>query len=169
MRGVRFTKAEAELIRSAMGPAWDFWGPAMGERAFKLSQSVVAKLDAADAPLESDHDAPKALQDALSSAARGKVVPLEGGWAMAAGMAKNAKATVEQARLIGEWMARQGWLTQPQTLLDVLRKWHQWLPKARSTQPPPSLQAGLGTNGTGQGTAPAGKAAPARRPAQGFR
>lgn len=163
-RGIRFTKAEAELIRSALE-----WLRQGDDKPSKTAKAVLAKLDAAEAPVEADHDSPKALQDALLPAARGKVVPLEGGWPMAAGMAKNAKATAADAQLIGEWMGRQGWLTTPMTLLDVLKKWHMWLPKARATQPPPSLGPGLGTDGTGQGTATAGKPPARGRPAQGFR
>lgn len=163
MRGVRFTKAELELLNGLLVMVTPQATPGM----WKARNSIMAKLAAAV-------EAPKGVQvqpveDALVAASHGKVIKLEGGHAMASRRCTDAKVTPEDAKLVGEWMARQPWLTGPMTLLDVLNKWYQWLPKARATQPPPALQAGLGTNGTGQGPAQAGPAPKVGRTPQGFR
>ena len=112
---------------------------------------------------------PGPVQDAMVAAAHGKVIALEGGHAQASRRCTDMKVTVEDAKLVGEWMARQHWLTGPMTLLDVLNKWYSWLPKARATQPPPALPAGLGSDGAGQGPATTGGATKGRRAPQGFR
>jgi hypothetical protein len=163
VKGVRFTKAELELLRALLC----LITPNSPKADWKARNSLLAKLEAAV-------EAPKGVQvqpveDALVAAAHGKVLKLEGGHAMASRRCTDAKVTPEDAKLVGGWMARQPWLTGPMTLLDVLNKWYQWLPKARATQPPPALQAGLGTNGTGQGPAQAGPAPKVGRTPQGFR
>ncbi len=90
------------------------------------------------------------LEEALEKAAMGKVVRLEGGHGTASRMAANVKATVADAEILGAWLARQGWMNEPMTLLAVLRKWNEWLPRARATEPPPALASGLGIHGRGQ-------------------
>lgn len=167
-RGVRFTKAEREWLRS--------WLPANvaaeeGSKRAKLGEAVLAKLLASEEAPATVDVAP--IEEALVAFARGKVIALEGGFPRARVQATACKATVEDAKLVGGWMARQGWLTGPMTLLDVLNKWHMWLPKARATQPPPALQPGLGTDavqgpGTAQGEQPSvAGSQPGRRPAGG--
>src|SRR5678815_725013 len=120
----------------------------------KVLDKVLAKVAAA---LEVDTKTGVSvveLEQALERTAGGKFVPLTGGWPKAGAIAKNVGATVSDAELIGAWMWRQGWLHGPNTLLDVLRNWHSWLPKARATQPPPGVPAGLGANATRQTTGP---------------
>jgi hypothetical protein len=166
-RGVRFTKAERDFLRAWLeADDWDVtrFGGVKGKRA---ASSILAKLSASEERPTGVDVSP--LEEALVASARGKVIPLEGGYGMAGGMATSMKATPEQARLVGEWMARQGWLTGPMTLIDVLKKWYQWLPKARATQPPPALTPGLGKHADdGRGPAAAGPAAAGGRPAPGF-
>lgn len=159
-RGVRFTKAEAAIVRALVAAARP-----EGPKA-KTYDSIVAKLDAAEQPGGIDIGP---IQAALVRAAHGKVLELEGGHAVASRRALAMKVTVEQAELVGGWMSRQTWLTTPMTILDVFNKWYQWLPKARATEPPPSLQPGLGTNGTRQGTGAPGTKTSGGRPAPGFR
>lgn len=171
MRGVRFTKAELAFLRNVLGvmkepgTVWD-WS-CFGTKVKEHATSLLAKLDAAETVPAGV--AVKPIEDALIKSSHGKVLALEGGHAVASRRLTQMKVTAEDAELVGAYMARQQWLTSPMTLLDVLNKWYQWLPKARATQPPPSLAPGLGGDGTGQGPAPAGKATTGRRPAPGFR
>lgn len=164
-RGIRLTKAEREVLVAVLGEWADTTSLARQARA---ARSVVEKVMASE-------EAPKGvaiepIEEALIAAARGKVVALEAGHARASVQAKAVKATPEDAKLVGAWMTRQGWLQGPQTVIDVLNKWYQWLPKARATQPPPALTPGLGDDAdNGRGTAPAGQANPQRRPAPGLR
>ncbi len=136
----------------------------------KMCGSVLAKLDKAEAPADvsiAEFDGVGAIEKALISKASGKVVQLSGGYGQAHGMAKACKATVADAEVLGGWLSRQNWMNEPTTLIGVLRKWNEWLPRARATQPPPSLEAGFGD--TGQGTkTPSGKAPVGRKPS-GFR
>lgn len=142
MKAVRFTKAEVELMRGALD-----WLAQGQDRASKTAQTIVKKLDAAEAAPAGVNPAP--IEQALMAAARGKVVPLAGGWPRVSKLAQVNGATPEDATAIGEWMARQGWLRGPQTLLDVLNKWPQWLAKAKATAPPPSAPSGFG-DGAGE-------------------
>lgn len=166
MKGVRFTKAEVACLRAwcdgELGHTTQ-----TSDTPPKVVRSILTKLDAAEtAP---SGVAVKPIEDALIRTSHGKVLALEGGHAVASRRLTAMKVTVEDAELVGAYMARQTWMTSPMTLLDVLNKWYQWLPKARATQPPPSLAPGLGGDGIGQGPAPAGKTVTGRRPAQGFR
>lgn len=168
MKGVRFTKAEVALLEAVFSPRADgsrtYDWSCFGKDAQKHGDAIVAKVRAArEAP---SGVAVKPIEEALIKASHGKVLALEGGHGRASRMLTAVKATVEDAVLIGAYMARSTWLTSPMTVLDVANKWNSWLPKARATAPPPSLGPGLGT---GQGPAPAGKATPGRRPPQGFR
>jgi hypothetical protein len=142
-RGIRLTKAERVWLKAHLhDPCNDYGWDAKDAR---LAGSITQKLDASE-------EAPKGvaiepIEEALIASARGKVVALEAGHARASVQAKAVGATPETARKVGEWMARQGWLQGPQTIIDVLNKWFQWLPKAKATEPPPALQAGLGAPG----------------------
>jgi hypothetical protein len=139
-----------------------------GGKGEKLSKAILAKVvDSEEAPRGVDI---VPIEEALIAAARGKVLPLEGGHAMASVRAQQLKATPADAALIGSYLARTAYFTQPMTVLDVFNKWYSWLPKARSTQPPPALTPGLGSDATdGRGPATAGEAAPKRRSTAGFR
>lgn len=165
-RGLRFTKAERDFLKFALGEAVD-WG-AYGSKAFKAAETVRAKVVESESAAATLDVAP--IEAALIATARGKVIALEGGFARARVQATACKATVDDAQMVGAWMSRQGWLTGPMTLIDVLNKWHQWTPKARATQPPPALSPGLGTDAPdARSPAAAGKAAAGGRSTQGFR
>ena len=169
-RGVRFTKVEREWLLRMTDDAVMDWSH-QGTKTVKVVASIHQKLVAsAEAPKGTD---PAPIEEALIAASRGKVIPLEGGYGMASAMCSSMKVTAEQATLVGAWLARTTYFTQPMTLIDVLKKWYQWLPKARATQPPPSLPAGLGPAGApnadaGRGTGTASAAHPPGRPAPGF-
>jgi hypothetical protein len=165
MRGVRFTKGELAWLRTWLPVNRQADLDNADHKAVKAADSVMAKLEKAQEPAGVDV-AP--IEAALVKAAMGKVVELEGGHARASIQAKNVGATPELAKLVGEWMARTHWLHGPMTLIDVLNKWHQWLPKARATEPPPSLQPGLNAE-TGPGTPTKRPAAQGRRQKAGFR
>jgi len=85
------------------------------------------------------------LEKAMEQSAKGKVVRLVtgAGYATASRMATKLAATVEDAALLGTWLSMQGWLG-PQTLVDVLRKWDTWLPKARALNGPHTGQGATG-------------------------
>ena len=143
---------------------WSF----RGVRAVKLAASILAKVEESEAAVRGVDIGP--IESALIAAARGKVVALEAGHARASVQAKAVGATPETAKVVGSWMARQGWLKGPQTVIDVMNKWYQWLQKARATEPPPAVAPGLGTDAdNGRGPAPAGQANPQRRPPPGLR
>lgn len=167
-RGIRLTKQERDVLRILLDPATEGSDPGLDRKQKAARDSILAKLDASE-------EAPKGvsvepIEDALIASARGKVVALEAGHARASVQAKAVGATPEDAKLVGAWMARQGWLSGPQTLIDVLNKWYQWLPKARATEPPPALQPGLGTDAKAErGPGTPGEAHPPGRPAPGFR
>lgn len=162
MRGVRFTKAEVEFLNSL---AADWTEDDLGAKDWRAWCSIKAKLDKAQEPAGVNV---QPIEDALIKAAVGKVVALEGGHARASVQAKNVGATPELAALVGGYMARQSWLHGPLTLIDVLNKWHTWLPKARATEPPPGLEPGLNAE-TRPSSAPKRPAAAGRRPKAGFR
>lgn len=167
-RGVRLTKAEREWLRRVLdnrGGDETHWD----RRGSKLADGLLKKLEASEETPKGVDIVP--IEEALVAAARGKVVALEAGHARASVQAKAVGATPETAKLVGAWMARQGWLQGPQTVLDVMNKWYQWLPKARATEPPPSLAPGLGKPDadTRQGTGSPSPAHPSGRSTPGFR
>ena len=170
-RGIRLTKAERDTLRKLLGAQYVDLST-YGTRIVRDAASILAKVDASEAETKGVDIRP--IEDALVAAARGKVVALEAGHGRASVQAKAVGATPETATVVGAWMARQGWLQGPQTVIDVLNKWYQWLPKARATEPPAHLPQGLGPAGkpdanNGRGPAPAGQANPGRRPAPGLR
>lgn len=138
MRGVRFNKAETELLLWWLGRAEE-WGPATGKKGYgSLCLSIISKLQGASAPA-----APKVnvgpIEDVLVASSRGRVIKLAGGggYARASVQATNVGATVADARVVGEWLARQGWWKQgPTTILTVLTRWPEWLAKARASTAP---------------------------------
>ena len=174
MKGVRFTKAEVAVIKSAIQLLCSPWGSSGADE--KAASRVIAKLDAAETAPAGVDVGP--LEEALMKESRGKVIKLLGGYAVASRRATQMKVTVEEAVAVGAWMSRQSWLTGPMTLLDVFNTWYQWLPKARATEPPPSLAPGLDGRGRrrdtedgtdGRGPAPAGQTPSGRRSAPGLR
>jgi hypothetical protein len=167
-RGIRLTKAERGALQEWLE---NLGNPPMGgptNKEAKLAASILEKLRESEESPKGVDIVP--IEEALVAAARGKVIALEGGHARASVQAKAVGATPEGAAMVGAWMARQGWLTGPMTVLDVLNKWYMWLPKARATEPPPALAPGLGADAdTRQGTGPASPAAAGRRSTPGFR
>ena len=165
-RGIRLTKVE----RAALG-AWldgELNGATHPAPKAATLRSIHKKLLASEEATAGVDIGP--IEAALVAAARGKVVALEAGHGRASVQAKAVGATPETATVVGAWMARQGWLQGPQTVIDVLNKWYQWLPKARATEQPPALKPGLGADAdNGRGPATAGQANPGRRPAPGLR
>lgn len=49
----------------------------------------------------------------------------------------SSNITVEDAELIGRWLAKQGWLKSPTTLIVVASKAGEWLAKAQAEQNKP--------------------------------
>lgn len=144
MKGVRFTKAELSVIEDALKSLTHGYEMEIDGAPKHPIHSIRNKLRAAvEAPKGVDI---RPMEAALVKAARGKVIELEGGHSVASNRATSMKVTQEQVEMVGAYMARQNWLTSPMTILDVLNKWFTWLPKARATEPPPTLEAGLGSS-----------------------
>jgi hypothetical protein len=166
MRAVRFTKAEVAALMD-LDRAISFGD--FGNCTNKHWDTLVAKVTAACEPAAKGANVAP-IQEALIAAARGKVIALEGQYGRASRQCGDMGVTPESAQLVGEWMARQGWLHGPMTLLDVLNKWGSWLAKAKATAPPPGLEPGFGKQEhPGGGASPAGKATPGGRSPSGFR
>jgi hypothetical protein len=168
VKAVRFTKAELSCIRAALEFVADVQADA------RAASGVLAKLDAAEV-VATPNAAVGPIEEALMAGARGKVIALDRtGYGRASVQAGRLGVTPADARVVGEWIARQGWLHGPQTLLDVLNKWPAWVSKARATQPPPSAQPGFGDGvqvtgaTTGPGTNGPGQGSSGGRPARGF-
>lgn len=171
MRGVRFTKAEVALLVTLIEASQDpdkaraYLLTMPSEKDVVGGTSILRKLSEASAPQEPGVSA-GALERALVAHSRGKVLALAGkpNWGMLSRRASAAGATVEDAEVIGAWMARQGWL--PALTLDsVLNKWSSYLARARAEAPGvPS-----GRRDVGQKAAAPGAPAPRGRPAPGFR
>jgi hypothetical protein len=131
MRAARFTKAEVAFIRRALIITHT-------DAEEKLRTSIVAKLD------EAEGESPKGvaagpIEQALVRTSRGKVVELASGpsgYGRASKMATAMGVTVADAEVVGAWLARQGWMREPTTILGVLNKWAEWLPRARATSGP---------------------------------
>jgi hypothetical protein len=165
MKPLRFSEAEVSVIEDAVDSL---------ARGFELPKkhpihSIRAKI--AKAREASTNVAVAPIEQALVGASRCKVVPLVTGHGQASVRAGKLGVTPEQAELVGRYIASQGWLRGPLTLLDVLNKWPQYLSKAQATKPPPSVPAGLngGTSGAApQGPVRAGQGSEAGRPAPGF-
>lgn len=171
MRPVRFTKAEARALRDILGAHQDCL-KRMGSAADKVLVSVLSKLDAAESPAHAGV-AVGPIEQVLVDRARGKVVELASGpsgYARASKLATAVGATVTDAEVVGDWLARQAWLREPTTVLGVLNKWAEWLPRARATAPPPAAREGFdGPGDAGQGAGrPGGRGGSGRR-GEGFR
>ncbi len=162
MRSVRFTLVEVSLIGRALALC-----STVESFDQSVSDRIVTKLLAATAASPGVAIAP--IEEAMIKSARGKIIPLIGGHAKASVRAAQVHATPEDAALIGEWVARQGWLHGPQTVFDVFNKWDQWLAKAAATHPPPlareGFESGAGvTNEAGRSIDRTSSRTPGRRP-----
>jgi hypothetical protein len=157
MRAVRFTKLECEAVLAALAD----WTSNQDKAWQRAIDSARTKLEAAQAP-EPSGVSVGPIEAALIRMARGKVVQLESGpagYGRASKMATACGATVEEAELVGAWLSRQRWMNEPTTILGVLNKWAEWLPRARATVPPPATAEGF----DGTGTAGPGAGGPGRR------
>lgn len=172
-RGVRFTKVESGFLRNVLGVLSDESGTydwsCFGTKVVPTAVAILAKLDAAEGPKPVAGIDLKPVEAAFERTARGKFVRLETGHAMASKRGLALGVTPETAELVGSWMGRQGWLTGPMTILDIFNKWHQWLPRARATEPPPELSPGLGTDDTRPRPAGERKTPPRGGSTPGFR
>lgn len=166
MKAIRLTEAEAAVVEDALNSL---------AAGFDLPKKhpihrIRAKLVNARAPSDNANVGP--IEQALIAGARGKVIALGdgGGYGQCSVRAGKLGVTPEDARLVGEYFARTKWLTGPFTLLDILNKWPSHLAKARATQPPPSVPAGLGAGSAKAqtGSAGAGQGSTDQRPAPGF-
>lgn len=137
----------------------------------KMHRAVRAKLEASTVPAAPGVD-PRALEAALLESARGRVVALPSGasgYSRAAATARNVHATVEDARVVGAWLGRQGWMRGTMTVLGVLNKWDDWLGRARAEAPPTRAEEGYGgTTDTPNGPARPGPGGRGRGKAEGF-
>ncbi len=163
-RGIRLTKAERDFLKPLLLEETD-----LGDRkSAALARAVLAKVEAAEEKPRGIDVGP--IEDALVTTSRGKVLRLEGGYAQASVRAAQVSATVEDAELVGAYLARTAYFTQPMTILDVFNKWFSWLPKARATQPPPALSPGLGSNAQAErGPGSPGQKTAGGRSSPGFR
>jgi hypothetical protein len=164
MRPLRLTEAEVEVLLDGLNAL------SMG---FDLPKkhpihSIRAKVLKAREPSANVAIGP--IEQALETASRGKVVRLVTGHGQASVRAGKLGVTVEQAELVGRYIASQGWMRGPFTVLDLLNKWPQHLSKATATQPPPSVPAGLGGGSAEAQPGPArqGQGSEAGRPTPGF-
>jgi hypothetical protein len=169
MRPVRLTKAEAAVVRAAITLLCSPWGSSGADE--KAAARVITKLNEAEGDASAGVAAGP-IEAALIRMSRGKVVQLAGGaaYGRASKMATAVGATVEEAELVGAWLSRQRWLNEPTTLLGVLNKWAEWLPRARATAPPPAAAEGFdGTASAPAGTQGSGQRGGGGGPAPGFR
>lgn len=145
MRGVRFTKNELETLQMIIGVAIEDEHEEgyPNNRTLKDLTSARSKLSKASEPVEVGCDA-AALERALISRSMGKVVETtRGGYPRASRQATQCGATVDQMIIMGEWLARQKWRTEPTTIIEVLNKWPEWFPKAKATANPLGTREGL--------------------------
>lgn len=177
VRGVRFTKAELLWVRTWLTAGLTADAEHGDKKAVKLAQSCLAKLTQAESDEPKGVD-PGPIERVLIEESGGRVVRLTGAngsfWARAAVTAKAVGATEETARVVGRWLARQGWFTEPVTLLMVLNKWPDWYSRAVATAGPRGTQRGLGGKETsapnlGPSAGPGSKAVTAGRSTPGFR
>lgn len=173
MKSIRLTKDEAEWLRWLLRPEemnLNSWST----KHVKMAASMRAKLDAAEAPSGNADVGP--IEKALVAGSRGKVIEMDrSGYGRASVQAGRMGVTPEDAGLVGRWLATQGWLRGPLTLLTVLNKWPDWAAKARASQPPEAALPGFGASGgESSAEAKAGASRPSEdgtpgRPAPGFR
>lgn len=109
----------------------------------KVRLSILKKLEAASS-VQAPGVAAGPLQDALVSAARGKIVPVEpNSFPRVSRMATAVGASVQAATVIGAWIAAQSWLHGPLTIFTVLNKWADWSARAKATAAPEGIDAGI--------------------------
>lgn len=165
MRPLRLTKAEAYGVRELVE------GANTAEPS-KTYQSILRKMDEAEADEETGVAAGP-IEEALIKTSRGKVVKLAGGglYARASKMATAASVTVEEAELVGTWLGKAGWFAGPTTIMTVLNKWGEWLPRAQASAPPPAAREGFDVGPSAAGSSPArqGGGSGGRGGPEGFR
>jgi len=80
------------------------------------------------------------LQEALVEASAGKVIPVDQGgfrdafWVIVRQRLGAYKATVDEARTVGAWLAKQRWLNGTLTIDQVARGWPSYLARAAADQ-----------------------------------
>lgn len=79
------------------------------------------------------------VQEALVEASGGKVIAVEGAfrdafWVIVRQRLGAYKATVEEAKTIGAWLAKQRWLSGSLTIDQVARGWPSYLARATADQ-----------------------------------
>jgi hypothetical protein len=170
MRGVRFTKAEADFVieRITEGPGY---GQSLA-RTKKLEESVVAKLRAALEPAPEPGANAGALEYLLVSRSHGKVIALiKPNWPRLSRWATQLGVTEADAAVVGTWFSKQGWLRSPLTMDQVFNKWSSYLTRARHEEGPdlngdlgPGTQEGRQAGTAGRRAPGLGPKGPATRP-----
>lgn len=102
----------------------------------KALRSLLTKLTA---PKEESHGvAAGAVERALVTSAKGKVVPIQTSdhvfWIRLTAACARVGATIEDAAIIGEWMSHWG-SNFKMTIDQVVNKWPSYLAKAKASQP----------------------------------
>lgn len=76
------------------------------------------------------------IQEALVAWSNGLVVPVAGGpgfWSVQSRKYGDLGATVDDAVIVGAWMARQGWMAgRTYTIDSMVNQWPSWLAKAKA-------------------------------------
>jgi hypothetical protein len=132
MKGKPGTKAELAALETAANGA-DIQG--LDEQA-KLLRSLHAKLTTPKVRPSVVLTPISRIEAALVEHAMGKVLPLEGAnevtWIVLQKQFGSHGATAEDAVLVGDWMARQSWMTGTRTIDQVLKSWPSYLTRARA-------------------------------------
>ena len=156
---MKLSKADKVVLQEATAIVHCYWNGQRADEMIVQWDKLVAKLNRVAG--ETTNVSAGAIEQAMLGPAKGKLVKLATGpgYAAASKMATRLSVTVEQATTVGKWLCAQGWLG-PQTLLDVLRKWDTWYPKAKALDEKEAKDPRQSATGTGS-------AATVRRP-QGF-
>ena len=131
MRGRPGTKIELESLDAAAKYFAD-----KGLPLAKHLRSLYTKLALTKAKPESTLTPISHIQAALVENAKGKILPLETAtqqdWIILQNRFGQYKATVEEARMVGAWLARQHWYTSSTTIDQVIKYWGSWLTRAKA-------------------------------------
>src|SRR5262245_31454689 len=100
----------------------------------KELRSVYAKLTTPSPQVQGADAA--GIEHALVTQSKGRVIAAAGGrafWIVQSRVYGDLKATVEDAELVGRWIANQTWLAGRQYTIDTLaRVWPNYLARARA-------------------------------------
>lgn len=164
MRGVRFTKAERELIATWATNVVD------SDKTKAVAASVLAKIaEAVALPGNRPGVAAGPLEAAMIEGSQGKIVGVgSNAYPRISRQATALGATVQDAHKLGVWIAGQKWLTGPLTIFTVLNKWPDWMARAKATAAPDGFEEGLGATNLGQSPAAKRPATTAGRRAPGI-